>query len=127
MSKQATPPPPGDKPGPGAPPPPTPPRWRHWVWLGAIVVAIILWYFLPAVHQAGQTTLNYTQFTADVTAHKVATITISPTAGGTSTGTLTDKTNFSVVFPAQVGQQTIDQMVAAGVKVTGGSSSAGFG
>ncbi len=126
MSKQATPPPRGDKPGPGAPPPPTPPAWRHWVWLGAIVVAVVLWYFLPAVHQAGQTTLSYSQFHADVAAHKVATITTAPTAGGTSTGTLTDGTNYSVVFPAQ-GALGADQLVADGVKVTGGSSSAGFG
>ena len=127
MSKQATPPPPGDKPGPGAPPPPpTPPRWRHWVWLVAIVAAVALWYFLPAVHQAGQTTLNYTQFHQDAVAHKVSSITISPSAGGTSTGTLTDGTNFSVIIPAQVGN-VADQLVAEGVKVSSGSSSAGFG
>jgi cell division protease FtsH len=128
MSKQATPPPPGDKPGPGAPPPPPPPPpWRHWVWLVAIVAAVVLWYFLPAVHQAGQTTLSYTKFMSDVAAHKVATITTSPTAGGTSTGTLTDGTNYTVVFPIQVGQQAIDQINAAGVKITGGTSSPGFG
>ncbi len=126
MSKQAIPPPPGDKPGPGAPPPPTPPAWRHWVWLVAIVVAFFLWYLLPAVHQAGQTTLTYSQFHADVAAHKVATITTASTAGGTSTGTLTDGTKYSVVFPAQ-GALGADQLVAEGVKVTGGSSSAGFG
>ncbi len=81
----------------------------------------------PLLHQSGQTPLTYSQFITDVTAHKVATITTSPTAGGTSTGTLTDGTNYSVVFPSQVGQQTIDQLVAAGVKVTGGTSSPGFG
>ena len=127
MSKQAIPPPPGDKPGPGAPPPPTPPRWRHWVWLVAIVVAFALWYLLPAVHQAQQTTLSYTQFMSDVAAHKVATITTAPTAGGTSAGTLTNGTNYSVVFPVQAGEQALNQITAAGVKVTGGTSSPGFG
>jgi cell division protease FtsH len=97
------------------------------VWLVAIVAAVALWYLLPAVHQAGQTTLTYTQFVNDVAAHKVATITTSPTAGGTSTGTLTDGTNYTVVFPSQVGGATIDKLVAAGVKVTGGSTSPGFG
>jgi cell division protease FtsH len=126
MSKQATTPPPGDKPGPGAPPPSTPPRWRHWVWLVAIGVAVVLWYVSPLVHGAGQTTLNYTQFHQDAVAHKVSTITISPSAGGTSTGTLTDGTNFSVIIPAQVGN-VADQLVAEGVKVSSGSSSAGFG
>jgi cell division protease FtsH len=125
MSKQATPPPPGDKPGPGAPPPPTPPRWRHWLLPVAFLIAILVG--LSLLHQSGQTPLTYSQFITDVTAHKVATITTSPTAGGTSTGTLTDGTNYSVVFPSQVGQQTIDQIVAAGVKVTGGTSSPGFG
>ncbi|HEX9042880.1 MAG TPA: ATP-dependent zinc metalloprotease FtsH [Trebonia sp.] len=127
MSKQATPPPPGDKPGPGVPPPPTPPAWRHWVWLVAVIVAVALWYVLIAGRQAGQTTLTYSQFMSDVTAHKVATITTSPTAGGTSAGTLADGTKYSVVFPAQVGQQAIDQLVAAGVKVSGGTASPGFG
>jgi cell division protease FtsH len=127
MSKQASPPPAGDKPGPGAPPPPPePPKWRHWVWLIAIVAAVVLWYLLPAVHQAGQTTLNYTQFHQDALAHKVSSITISPSAGGTSTGTLTDGTHFSVIIPEQVGN-VADQLVAEGVKVTSGSSSAGFG
>ncbi len=37
MSKQAKPPPPGDKPVPTAPPPP--PRWRHLLWLVALIAA----------------------------------------------------------------------------------------
>jgi cell division protease FtsH len=126
MSKQASPPPPGDKPAPGNAPPP-PPKWRHWLVPVAILVALMLWVFLPAVHQAGQTTLTYTQFMADVTAHKVATITTSPTAGGTSTGTLTNGTNYSVVFPTQAGEGVLNTIVASGVKVTGGTSSPGFG
>jgi len=127
MSKQATPPPPGDKPGPGTPPPPTPPRWRHWLLPVALLVAFVLWFVLPAVHQSGQTTLSYTQFMNDLTGHKISTITISPSAGGTSTGTLTDGTNYSVVLPTQVGQAGLDQITNAGVKVTGGTSSPGFG
>ena len=127
MSKQATPPPPGDKPGPGTPPPPTPPAWRHWLLPAALVVAFFLWFLLPAVHQSGQTTLTYTQFLNDLTGHKISTITISPTAGGTSTGTLASGGNYSVVLPTQVGQAGLDQITAAGVKVTGGTSSPGFG
>jgi cell division protease FtsH len=96
------------------------------VWLVAVIVAVVLWWLLPAVHQAQQTTLTYSQFHADVAAHKVATITTAPTAGGTSTGTLADGTNYSVVFPAQ-GALGADQLVADGVKVTGGTSSPGFG
>jgi cell division protease FtsH len=127
MSKQATPPPPGDKPGPGTPPPPTPPAWRHWLLPIALIVAFFLWFLLPAVHTSGQTTLTYTQFLNDLSAHKISTITISPTAGGTSTGTLASGGNYSVVLPTQVGQAGLDQITSAGVKVTGGTSSPGFG
>jgi cell division protease FtsH len=127
MSKQATPPPPGDKPGPGTPPPPTPPAWRHWLLPIALIVAFFLWFLLPAVHTSGQTTLTYTQFLNDLSAHKISTITISPTAGGTSTGTLAGGGNYSVVLPTQVGQAGLDQITSAGVKVTGGTSSPGFG
>jgi cell division protease FtsH len=63
---------------------------------------------------------------SDVSAHKVKTITIAPQAGATSTGTLTDKTNYSVVIPPQVGS-VANQLVADGVETTGGSSSPGFG
>ena len=126
MSKQASPPPPGDKPASGNPPPP-PPKWRHWLLPIALVIGFFLWLFLPAVHQAGQTTLTYSQFMSDVAAHKVATITTSPTAGGTSSGTLTDGTNYSVVFPTQAGEGVLNTITASGVKVTGGSSSPGFG
>ena len=125
MSKQATPPPPGDKPPPGKPPPP-PPRWRHWLLPIAIMVAVFLWIFLPAVHQTPPTSLTYSQFLSDVSAHKVKTITI-PQAGGTSTGTLTTGTNYTVVIPPQAGQALLTDLEAGGVQVTSSAPSAGFG
>ena len=125
MSKQATPPPPGDKPPPGKPPPP-PPRWRHWLLPIAIMVAVFLWIFLPAVHQTPPTSLTYSQFLSDVSAHKVKTITI-PQAGGTSTGTLTNGTNYTVVIPPQAGQALLTDLEAGGVQVTSSAPSAGFG
>ncbi|MER5506762.1 hypothetical protein ABT052_15720 [Streptomyces sp. NPDC002766] len=45
MTKQAQPPPPGDRPSPTAPPPP--PAWRHWLWPLAILLAVGLWTVLP--------------------------------------------------------------------------------
>src|SRR3984957_19042893 len=125
MSKQVSPPPPGDKPGPTNAPPP-PPAWRHWLLPVGILVALFLWVYLPAVHQAGQTTLTYSQFTADVSKKLVKTITIAPQAGGTSTGTLTNGTNYSGVIPPQVGS-IANTLVADGVNTTGGTSSPGFG
>jgi len=125
MSKQATPPPPGDKPSPGKPPPP-PPRWRHWLLPIGIVVALFLWIFLPAVHQTAPTSLTYSQFLSDVSAHKVKTVTI-PQAGGTSSGTLTDGTNYTVVIPPQAGQALLSELEAGGVQVTSSAPSPGFG
>src|SRR5215471_18518837 len=105
MSKQATPPPPGDKPSVGNPPPP-PPAWRHWLLPVGILVALFAWILLPAVHQAPQTSLTYSQFLNDVNAGKVKNITIAQ-PGGTSNGTLKDGTNYTVVIPPQAGESML--------------------
>jgi len=125
MSKQATPPPPGDKPAPGNAPPP-PPAWRHWLLPIGIIVALFLWIWLPAVHQAPQTSLNYSQFLSDVSAHKVKTVTIAQ-PGGTSTGTLTDGTNYTVVIPPQASQALLDDLQTNSVQITSTTTSPGFG
>ena len=125
MSKQATPPPPGDKPG-AAPPPPPPPRWRHWLLPVALLVAFFLWLYLPALHNASQTSLTYTQWLNDVTKHTVKTVTIAQ-SGGTSTGTLTDGTNYTVVIPPQASQSLLNELQSNGVQITGSTSSPGTG
>jgi cell division protease FtsH len=125
MSKQATPPPPGDKPARGNPPPP-PPKWRHWLLPAGILVALFLWIYLPAVHTAGQTSLSYSQFLSDVSKHAVKTITIAQ-PGGTSTGTLTNGTNYTVVIPPQASQAMLDELQSNGVQITSSTSSPGFG
>ncbi len=124
MSKQATPPPPGDKPAPGNLPSP-PPGWRHWLPLAGIIVAFWLWILLPAVHQVPQTSLSYSQFLTDVSAHKVKTVTIAQ-AGGTSSGTLTDGTDYTVVIPAQAGQQLLSDLHSGAVQITGATASPGL-
>jgi cell division protease FtsH len=125
MSKQASPPPFGDKPTPPAAPPP-PPAWRHWLIPVGILVALFLWILLPAVHSSSPTSLNYTQFINDVTAHKVKTITIAQ-PGGTSTGTLTNNTDYTVVVPSQAGQTFLDELATNKVEITSSTSSPGFG
>ena len=125
MSKQAVPPPPGDKPAPGNPPPP-PPAWRHWLLPAGILVALFLWIFLPAVHTAGQTTLTYSQFLTDVTKHEVKTITIAQ-PGGTSSGTLTNGTDYTVVIPPQASQSLLDELQTNNVQITSSTSSPGVG
>jgi cell division protease FtsH len=124
MSKQATP-PPGDKPGPSKAPPP-PPAWRHWLLPIGIIVALFLWIYLPAVHQQGQQTLSYSQFLSDVTAHKVKTVTIAQ-PGGTSTGTLTNNTDYTVVIPPQAGQELLNDLQTGNVQITSSTSSPSFG
>jgi cell division protease FtsH len=126
MSKQATPPPPGDKPGPGTPPPTPPPAWRHWLLPVGLLVAFFLWLTLPALHSASQTTLTYSQWLTDVTKHTVKTVTIAQ-AGGTSTGTLTNGTDYTVVIPPQASQSMLDTLEANNVQITASTSSPGFG
>src|SRR5260370_37350185 len=100
MSKSPLPPPPGDKPLRTAPPPP--PAWRHWLWVGALFVALL--YILPSfVHQTPQTKLGYSQFISDVNAHKIKTVILpSAAASGanrTATGTLTGVRQFRTLRP----------------------------
>jgi cell division protease FtsH len=125
MSKQAKPPPPGDKPGPGNPAPP-PPAWRHWLLPIGLLVAFFLWLWLPTMHGASPTTLTYSQFLSDVSTHKVKTVTIAQ-PGGTSTGTLTNGTKYTVVIPPQAGQPLLNDLQTAGVQTTASTSSPGFG
>ena len=90
MSKQATPPPPGDKPKPTAPPPP--PTWRNWIWPVMLVVIFALWFLLPT--RTPSTSLSYTKFLSDVSAHQVKTVQLGP-VGGTSSGTLTNGKSYT--------------------------------
>jgi len=126
MSKQASPPPPGDKPRQGAPPPPKPPRWRHWLLPVGLMVAFFLWLYLPALHTSSQTSLTYSQWLADVNKHVVKTVTIAQ-PGGTSSGALKDGTNYTVVIPPQASQAMLNELQSNGVQITSSTSSPGFG
>ena len=124
MSKQVTPPPPGDKPSPSAPPPP--PAWRHWLWPIGILIALALFYILPAARGTSPVTLNYTQLISKLDAHQVKTISLGQ-IGQTSTGTLTDGKDFTTIIPAQAGSSLLSQLQAAKVQVTATSTGASFG
>jgi len=123
MSKQASTPPPGDKPQPSAPPPP--PAWRNWIWLIMILVIFGLWFFLPT--RSASTSLSYSQFLSDVSAHKVKTVELASADGGTTTGTLKDGTNFTVIVPPQAGQDLLNELNTNGVQVSSAPSGNGFG
>jgi len=124
MSKQVTPPPPGDKPSPSAPPPP--PAWRHWLWPIGILIALALFYILPASRGTSPVTLNYTQLISKLDAHQVKTISLGQ-SGQTSTGTLTDGKDFTTIIPAQAGSTLLNQLQTAKVQITATSTGASFG
>jgi cell division protease FtsH len=123
MSKQATPPPPGDKPTGSAPPPP--PTWRNWIWPIAIFAILILFFVLPTRSQS--TSLTYSQFLSDVSHHQVKSLQISGSVGGTSTGTLTNGTSYTVVIPPQAGQDVLNMLTADIPSVSTAPSGEGFG
>jgi cell division protease FtsH len=129
MSKQPTSPPPGDKPVPTAPPPP--PAWRHWLWPAALLVMVVLYLFLPAIHGTQTVSLTYSQFISDANAHKVKDVTFGSAANGTNTtvtGTLTSGKQFTTVIPGQPSTAFSAQLAKDGVKsVTALPSGASFG
>ena len=125
MSKQVTPPPPGDRPSPTAPPPP--PAWRHWLWPIALLAALVLWVVLPTVHNANPpVTLTYSQFQSDLSAHQIKTITLGP-SGSTSTGTLTNGKNYTTVIPSQAGSGLLSQLQSNHVQTTATTTGTSFG
>ena len=122
MSKQAKPPPPGDKSRPTAPPPP--PTWRNWLWPIMIFAIFALWLFLPT--RSTSTSLSYSQFLSDVTQHQVKSVQLAGTTGGTSTGTLTDGKNFTVVIPPQAGQDLLTTLQDNHVEISAAQSGQSF-
>ena len=122
MSKQPNP-VPDDRPSPPKSAPPPPPRGRNIVWFIALIAAFFLWLVLPTVHSSS-TSLTYSQFLSDVSAHKVKTVDIAP-PGGTSTGTLTDGTHYTVVIPPQAGESLLTELQSNGVTVSAQTSSPG--
>jgi cell division protease FtsH len=126
VSKQAATPPPSDKPSGGSQqPPPRPPTWRHWLLPIGLLIAFVLWLALP-FHSGSTSSLSATQFTNDVTSHKVKTVNI-PQGSGTSTGTLTNGTSYTVNLPSPPSQTLQNQLQAANVQVSYSTSSPGFG
>jgi len=127
MSKTPAAPPPGDKPVRTAPPPP--PAWRHWLWIGWLVV-ILLYVVTAFVHTTAPQQLTYSQFISDVSAHKIKTVDIpSPSSAGanvTLSGTLSGGKQFQAVTPPVTPGSTVaNALQASHVAVsyeTGGSS-----
>jgi cell division protease FtsH len=89
-------------------------------------VAFLVWYNLSALHGTSSTTLSYSQFLTDVGKHTVKSVTIAQ-SGGTSSGVLTNGSDYTVVIPPQAGQSLLDQLQSNNVQITSSSSSPGIG
>jgi len=122
VSKQATPPPLGDKPAPSAPP--SPPRWRHWLWPIALIAFLALWLLLPTLH-TNQVTLSYSQFLSKVGAQQIKTVTLG--SNGEASGTLKNGTTYNTVIPSQAGQALLDDLQNANVEITASAPGPSFG
>jgi cell division protease FtsH len=128
MTKKPVPPPPGDRPVRTAPPPP--PGWRHWLWPAAILVTVLLYFVLPAVHGQAPVNLNYSQFSSQVTAHKVKTVTFASGASGSNTeasGTLANGKSYVTVIPGGPSTAFSQQLSKDGVKVAADPAGSSFG
>jgi cell division protease FtsH len=90
-----------------------------------LVVIFALFFLLPT--RSPSTSLTYSQFLHDVSAHQVKTVQLASTPGGTSSGTLTNGKNFTVVIPPQAGQELLTQLENNNVTVSSAPSGNGFG
>jgi cell division protease FtsH len=90
-----------------------------------LVVIFALFFLLPT--RSPSTSLTYSQFLHDVSAHQVKTVQLASTPGGTSSGTLTNGKNFTVVIPPQAGQELLTELQDNNVTVSSAPSGNGFG
>jgi cell division protease FtsH len=123
MTKKAGTPPTNDRGVPTAPP--KPPAWRHYLWFVAVAIFIALYFLLPTTRTQQPVTLSYSQFLSDVSAHKVKTITISPS--NSASGSLTNGTQYTTVIPPQAGEGFLGDLQKGGVQITAESTGTSFG
>jgi len=91
-----------------------------------LILAIIgLFFLLPT--RSPSTSITYSKFLSDVSAHQVKTVELASTQGGTSSGTLANGTSFTVVIPPQAGQQLLTELHQNNVQVSSAPSGQGFG
>jgi cell division protease FtsH len=90
-----------------------------------IFVIFALFFLLPT--RSPSTSLTYSQFLSDVSAHQVKTVQLAGTTGGTSTGTLTNGKSYTVVIPPQAGPDLLTTLQKDGVQISSAPSGNGFG
>jgi cell division protease FtsH len=128
MSKPPNPAPPGDRPTGTAPP--RWPGWVRWLWLVALAVVVVMYVFLPGINVSTPVSLSYSQFTSQVSAHKIKTVNFGNGASGSNTvatGDLTSGKTYTTVIPGQPSAALSSQLTASGVKtVTASAPSSGL-
>ena len=102
-------------------------RW-HVITLVAAVLAVAA-IVAPVLASSPNSPppLTYSQFLTDAAAHKVKTVDLASSAGGTSTCMLVNGTSYTVVIPTQAGQSLLDNLTANGVMISQASSSGSTG
>jgi len=90
-----------------------------------IFVIFALFFLLPT--RSASTSLTYSKFLSDVSAHQVKTVQLAGTTGGTSSGTLTNGKSYSVVVPPQAGPDLLTTLQKDGVQISSAPSGQGFG
>ena len=105
--------------------PPAPPAWRHFLWLIALAIFVLLFFFLPATSSQTPVTLSYSRFLSDVAAHKVKTVNLD--TNGVATGKLLNGKGYTTAIPTQAGQALLDELRADGVRITAATTGTSFG
>jgi cell division protease FtsH len=105
--------------------PPVPPAWRHYLWLVALAIFVLLFFFVPATTGQSPVTLNYSKFLSDVTSHKVKSITLE--TSGAATGTLRNGNEYTTAIPTQAGQDFLNELRKDGVQMTAQTTGVSFG
>jgi len=106
------------------PPPPPPPAWRHWLLPIGILVALILWIFLPANQSPTPINLGYSQFLSLADNHQIKSVSFGSSAGRSTTaatGELENGKSYTAVIPGQPTPELNRKLTIDGVSIRVGT------
>jgi cell division protease FtsH len=100
------------------------------LWPAALMVALVLFLFLPRFGGMTSVNLTYSAFISDVQAHKVKTFTLDNSTGSTApaTGTLKNGDDYTTVIPLPFAGTPLETTLQkAGVQIDAAAPSSGLG